>query len=92
MMKRRDKPLPPITTTSTILKQLAPFIEKSGLTLLRLSNRAGLSRYTIYRWFRGEGRPSAVELEAIADLVDAEIIVVSKRTASIVRKYAKELQ
>ena len=91
-MKRRDKPLPPITAASTTLQQLAPFIEKSGMTLLRLSNRAGLSRYTIYRWFRGQGKPSALELEAMADIVDAEIIVVSKRTAGIVRKYAKELQ
>ena len=90
MIRKRSTPLPPLKSTSTTMKQLVPFIEKSELTLLRLSNRAGMSRFTIYRWFRGEGHPGVIELESIAALVDAEILVVSKRNASIIRKYVKE--
>ncbi len=89
-MKKRNTKLPPTNTTSSTIKALVPFIEASGTPLIRIANRAGVSRYTIYRWLRGEGHPGVIELEAIAKLVDAEVLVVSQRTADIVRKYTKE--
>ena len=77
-MKRRYASLPPALTASKTIKQLVPYIEKSGTPITRLANRAGVSRYTIYRWLRGEGHPGIVELEAIAELVNARIVVASK--------------
>ena len=74
-MKSRAKALPDAQTASTTIKQLLPYIEASHYPLTYIAQRAGVSRYTIYRWLRGEGHPGVIELEAIASVVGVRIIV-----------------
>ncbi|CAB4150362.1 HTH_XRE domain containing protein [uncultured Caudovirales phage] len=74
-MNARSKELPPVNTVSTTIRQLVPYIEASHLSLTYIAKRAGVSRFTIYRWFRGEGHPGVIELESIAQVLGVRIVV-----------------
>jgi transcriptional regulator with XRE-family HTH domain len=74
-MKRRHRDFPEVRTMSTTVKQLVAYMEASHLTLRDISRKSGVSTATIYRWFTGEGEPRVIDLEAVAVVVKATIVV-----------------
>ncbi len=74
-MKQRHASLPPLLTASTTVKQLVPYMEASHLPLRAIARQSGVPVETLYRWFNGKGSPRAIDLEAVATVVNARIVV-----------------
>jgi DNA-binding phage protein len=75
MPRKRHKSIPKPRTICKLIHDMVPYIEASHISLTTLAAQAGMSRFTLYRWLRGEGRPGAVEIESMAEVLGLRITV-----------------
>lgn len=61
------------TISMDVLAKITEYREKKNWSLFQLSQQAGLSYKTIYKWYNGETSPTLKALDAVAQALDIEL-------------------